>query len=76
LAQWAASRTDIFPQEMCLRLSKLHSSVDPHPFHETKRIIEEAFKIPFEEIFISFDMNPIGIGAIAQVRKKKFIINN
>ena len=68
MAQWAASRTDIFPQEMCSRLSKLHSSVDPHPFYVTKKIIEEAFNKPFEEIFISFDMNPTGIGAIAQVK--------
>ncbi|GES90640.1 ABC1-domain-containing protein [Rhizophagus clarus] len=69
LGQWAASRTDIFPQEMCIRLSKLHSAVDPHPFYETKEIIEKAFNKPFEEIFISFDMDPIGIGAIAQVYK-------
>ncbi|RGB26008.1 atypical/ABC1/ABC1-C protein kinase [Rhizophagus diaphanus] len=69
LGQWAASRTDIFPQEMCIRLSKLHSAVDPHPFHETKRVIEKAFNRPFEEIFINFDMDPIGIGAIAQVYK-------
>lgn len=73
MGQWAASRTDIFPQEMCIRLSKLHSAVDPHPFHETKRVIEKAFNRPFEEIFINFDMDPIGIGAIAQARKKNFI---
>ncbi len=66
MAQWAASRTDIFPLEMCDRLSKLHSAVEPHPFYETKRIIEEAFGRPFEEIFIEFDMKPMGIGAIAQ----------
>ncbi|RIA93611.1 hypothetical protein C1645_722542 [Glomus cerebriforme] len=75
LAQWAASRTDIFPQEMCNRLSKLHSAVDPHPFEQTKQVIEEAFKRPFEEIFISFDMNPIGIGAIAQNFRNRRTIN-
>ena len=61
-------KSDIFPQEMCSRLSKLHSAVDPHPFYETKRIIEEAFEKPFDEIFVEFDVKPIGIGAIAQAR--------
>ncbi|CAG8609640.1 3929_t:CDS:2, partial [Dentiscutata erythropus] len=71
LAQWAASRTDIFPQEMCSRLSKLHSSVGAHPFNDTKRIVEKAFNKPFHEIFSEFDEIPIGIGAIAQVYKAK-----
>ncbi|CAJ0844932.1 21451_t:CDS:2 [Entrophospora sp. SA101] len=67
LAQWAASRTDIFPQEMCLRLSKLHSAVDPHPFEFTKKIIEKFFNEPLEQVFSEFDQIPIGVGAIAQV---------
>ncbi|CAJ0759959.1 17866_t:CDS:2, partial [Entrophospora sp. SA101] len=66
LAQWAASRTDIFPQEMCLRLSKLHSAVDPHPFEFTKKIIEKFFNEPLEQVFSEFDQIPIGVGAIAQ----------
>ncbi|RHZ44212.1 hypothetical protein Glove_750g10 [Diversispora epigaea] len=69
LGQWAASRTDIFPQEMCNRLSKLHSAVNPHPFEDTKRIIEEEFKRSFHEVFSAFEKQPIGIGAIAQVYK-------
>lgn len=52
---------------MCSRLSKLHSAVHPHPFEDTKRIIEEEFKRSFHEIFSVFEEEPIGIGAIAQV---------
>nr|CAG8462545.1 1876_t:CDS:2 [Entrophospora candida] len=69
LAQWAASRTDIFPQEMCLRLSKLHSAVYPHPFEFTKKVIENFFNEPLEQVFSEFDQIPIGVGAIAQVYK-------
>ncbi|CAG8497231.1 532_t:CDS:2, partial [Racocetra fulgida] len=43
----------------------------PHPFKDTKRIIEKAFNKPFHEIFSEFDQTPIGIGAIAQVYKAK-----
>lgn len=70
LGQWAASRTDIFPDEMCDRMSKLHSNVTAHPLWKTKRIIRKAFGgRRFEDIFEEFDEKPLGVGAIAQVYK-------
>ncbi|TGZ82710.1 ABC1-domain-containing protein [Ascodesmis nigricans] len=72
LGQWAASRSDIFPTELCDMMSKLHSNSKAHAFSETKRIISEAFDgLPFEEIFEEFDEAPLGVGAIAQVYKAK-----
>ncbi|KAK7959189.1 uncharacterized protein PG986_004043 [Apiospora aurea] len=72
LGQWAASRTDIFPDEMCVIMSKLHSNAPAHPMRNTRRIIEEAFNgRPFEEIFEEFNEKPLGVGAIAQVYKAK-----
>ncbi|KAK8054610.1 hypothetical protein PG994_009677 [Apiospora phragmitis] len=72
LGQWAASRTDIFPNEMCDIMSKLHSNAPAHPMRNTRRIIEAAFDgRPFEEIFEEFDEKPLGVGAIAQVYKAK-----
>lgn len=70
LGQWAASRTDIFPDEMCDLMSKLHSNVSAHPLWQTKRIIRKAFgNRKFEDIFEEFDEKPLGVGAIAQVYK-------
>ncbi|KAE9377342.1 ubiquinone biosynthesis protein-like protein [Stipitochalara longipes BDJ] len=72
LGQWAASRTDIFPTEMCEIMSQLHSNAPAHSLHETKRIIRRAFDgRQFEEIFEEFDEKPLGVGAIAQVYKAK-----
>ncbi|EAA61642.1 hypothetical protein AN6996.2 [Aspergillus nidulans FGSC A4] len=72
LGQWAASRTDIFPPEMCEIMSSLHSNAPGHSLHETKRIIEKAFSgMPFEDIFEEFNEEPLGVGAIAQVYKAK-----
>ncbi|KAK3303112.1 uncharacterized protein B0T15DRAFT_401955 [Chaetomium strumarium] len=72
LGQWAASRTDIFPNELCEIMSKLHANAPAHSLHATKRIIEEAFGgRSFEEIFDEFDEQPLGVGAIAQVYKAK-----
>ncbi|GAA5929786.1 hypothetical protein JCM10213_002784 [Rhodosporidiobolus nylandii] len=69
LAQWAGSRTDLFPAELCVLFGKLHSQGKAHPFRYTKRVIERAFGLPFSEIFAEFREKPLGIGAIAQVYK-------
>ncbi|POS87136.1 ubiquinone biosynthesis protein-like protein [Erysiphe pulchra] len=72
LGQWAASRSDIFPQEMCEIMSQLHSNAPAHSLDETKKIIIHAFGgRPFEEIFQNFDEKPLGVGAIAQVYKAR-----
>jgi len=72
LGQWAASRSDIFPTEMCDIMSKLHSHAPAHSMRATRRIIEAAFGgRAFEDIFEEFDETPLGVGAIAQVYKAK-----
>ncbi|KAI0420814.1 putative ubiquinone biosynthesis protein [Xylaria grammica] len=72
LGQWAASRTDIFPVEMCNIMSKLHSNAPAHSLHATKRIVQAAFDgRPFDQIFEEFQEQPLGVGAIAQVYKAK-----
>lgn len=72
LGQWAASRSDIFPQELCDVMSKLHSDAPAHSLRTTKRTVEAAFDgRPFDEIFAEFEEEPLGVGAIAQVYKAK-----
>lgn len=67
LGQWAASRTDIFPKELCEELLHLHSNAKAHSLHATRHILSESFEMPFEEIFDEFNEKPLGVGAIAQV---------
>lgn len=72
LGQWAASRSDIFPNELCETMSKLHSNAPAHSMRVTRHTVEAAFGgRPFEEIFDDFDEKPLGVGAIAQVYKAK-----
>ncbi|ETS77922.1 hypothetical protein PFICI_09984 [Pestalotiopsis fici W106-1] len=72
LGQWAASRTDIFPTEMCDIMSKLHSNAPAHSIHATRKTLEAAFDgRPFDDIFEEFDEKPLGVGAIAQVYRAK-----
>ncbi|KAF9056129.1 hypothetical protein BJ165DRAFT_1412386 [Panaeolus papilionaceus] len=67
LSQWAASRADLFPSLLCERLGSLHSHGKSHSFNHTRAIVESAFQLPFDKVFLSFDPIPIGSGAIAQV---------
>lgn len=76
LGQWAASRSDIFPTELCTIMSELHSHAPAHSLRATKRTIEKAFGgsggvRSFQDIFEEFDETPLGVGAIAQVYKAK-----
>ncbi|KZZ99471.1 ABC-1 transporter [Moelleriella libera RCEF 2490] len=72
LGQWAASRSDIFPNEMCDTMSKLHSNAPAHSMHATRKTVEAAFGgRRFGDIFDEFDEKPLGVGAIAQVYKAK-----
>ncbi|KAG8760670.1 hypothetical protein FRC14_002351 [Serendipita sp. 396] len=67
LAQWAASRRDLFSNELCNRLGSLHSTTKPHSLSHTISVVENVFSRPFVDVFESFDPTPIGSGAIAQV---------
>ena len=67
LAQWAASRRDLFTLEFCNRLGSLHSTTTPHSLNHTIAVVERVFQRSFTDVFESFDPTPIGSGAIAQV---------
>ena len=67
LGQWAASRADLFPASLCDKMSKLHSNGAPHSIRHTRKVIEAAFEMQFDQIFDHFEDEPIGCGAIAQV---------
>jgi aarF domain-containing kinase len=72
LGQWAASRTDIFPAEMCAAMSSLHADAPPHALEATRRIVERAFGgRRLEDVFDEFDERPLGVGAIAQVYRAR-----
>ncbi|KAL9257479.1 putative serine/threonine-protein kinase abkC [Drosera capensis] len=67
--QWAATRPDLFPRDLCTELSKLHTNAPEHSFAYTKRTVEKAFGRKISEIFDSFDELPLASGSIAQVHR-------
>lgn len=68
LGQWAATRTDLLPKEMCDEFNNLHANSKAHSLSQTKAIISKSFNdIEFDDIFEKFNETPMGVGAIAQV---------
>ncbi|KAK6124455.1 hypothetical protein DH2020_041804 [Rehmannia glutinosa] len=67
--QWAATRPDLFPRDLCTELSKLHMKAPEHSFAYTKKTIERAFGRKINEIFDDFEEEPVASGSIAQVHR-------
>ncbi|XP_028788224.1 uncharacterized aarF domain-containing protein kinase 2-like isoform X2 [Neltuma alba] len=67
--QWAATRPDLFPRDLCTKLAELHTKAPEHSFKYTKKTIERAFGRKISEIFDSFEEEPVASGSIAQVHR-------
>lgn len=67
--QWAATRPDLFPRDLCSELAKLHSNAPAHGFAFTKNSIERAFGRNLHQIFENFDEKPVASGSVAQVHR-------
>ncbi|KVH89585.1 probable serine/threonine-protein kinase abkC [Cynara cardunculus var. scolymus] len=67
--QWAATRPDLFPRDLCTELSKLHTKAPEHSFAYTKKTVEKAFGRKISEIFDDFEEVPVASGSIAQIHR-------
>ena len=71
--QWAATRPDIFPREMCEVMASLHAGVPAHEWAYTEDVLRSAFNgATLEEVFAEIEKVPLGSGSIAQVYKARF----
>ncbi|KAJ0456212.1 putative ABC-type Cd(2+) transporter [Helianthus annuus] len=67
--QWAATRPDLFPRDLCTELSKLHTKAPERSFSYTKKTVEKAFGRKISEIFDDFEEVPVASGSIAQIHR-------
>ncbi|XP_072992480.1 uncharacterized protein [Typha latifolia] len=67
--QWAATRPDLFPGDLCTELAKLHAKAPAHSFAYTKKTIEKAFSRKLSDIFENFEEEPVASGSVAQVHR-------
>jgi aarF domain-containing kinase len=67
--QWAATRPDLFANDMCTELSKLHTKAPAHSYAYTKKTVEKAFGRKISQIFEDFEEEPVASGSVAQVHR-------
>lgn len=69
LGQWAATRPDILPPELCTILAELHSGAPHHSMSWNRYLIRTELGHELEDIFDAFEERPLGSGTIAQVHR-------
>eukprot|EP00854_Cymbomonas_tetramitiformis_P005596 gene5596-6782_t len=69
LGQFVATRTDVMPDAWIAELVALQDCLPVRSWSETRRTIEEEFKIPIEKAFETVDKEPLGTASIAQVHR-------
>lgn len=65
--QLLSTRRDLVPADMVAELSRLQDNVPPFPAEQSRALIERAFGRRIEDIFASFDAEPVASASIAQV---------
>jgi len=67
LGQILSTRADLLPPAYTKELSKLQSAIKPLPAEVMKKVINDELGHPADEVFSSFEPNPIGVASIGQV---------
>ena len=65
--QVLSTRRDLVPADIIEELSRLQDRVPPFPAAASKALVEKAFGRPVEDLFASFDVEPVASASIAQV---------
>ena len=69
--QALSTRRDLLPQDIADELAKLQDRVPPFPGPEAVEIMERAYEKPVNEVFASFEVEPLAAASIAQVHAAK-----
>jgi hypothetical protein len=71
--QWASTRYDVFPAQLCRELEELQANAPEHSYAKTRQILERAYggAEVVDQIFMWVDPTPIASGSIAQIHRAK-----
>ena len=69
--QWAATRHDLFPRDLCSELERLHAAAPAHPRAVTAAAVASAFDASLDDLFDGFPDKPVASGSIGQVYRAR-----
>ncbi len=74
LGQILSTRRDLLPDDIAVELSRLQDNVPPFSGAEAQAIIEKSFGDKVEDIFLTFDQEPLASASIAQVHAATTVV--
>jgi ubiquinone biosynthesis protein len=67
LGQLLSTRADLLPPRYLEALARLQDNVDPFPYEDAERIVQEELGVRLSKAFASFDAVPIAAASLGQV---------
>ena len=69
--QILSQRADLVPKELIKELRKLQDDVPAERFKDIRKVLEQNFETPLNEVFSEIDVIPIAAASLAQVHRAK-----
>ena len=67
LGQLLSTRPDLVPADICTELSRLQDNVPPFKSEKFRQIVEDALDSSVDDLFQSFESEPLASASVAQV---------
>ena len=69
LGQFLSTRADLLPQAYLDALARLQDNLDPFPYEDVERIVQEELQVRLSKVFVEFDREPIAAASLGQVHR-------